>query len=140
MKDIYDESINQIEVIKCGTVELEWGLNKYDYYIVSIRGNHPCAYIALEQDDVLYGRDIEDELPLVVHGGITYCQKGVQFNGVEDNRWIIGWDYAHAGDFTRMLLESDNWGDETGKKYSIGEIMKDIFEMAKFLNEVNSIM
>lgn len=135
--DFYDKNINTIKVLKKGAFKGLKGPKSYDYYIVSMRGQHPCAYVAVEEDDALYGVDLEGELYDAVHGGITYCQKGAKFDSIEDDRWIFGWDYAHAGDFTRMTLDSDNWGDYLGKKYSIYEIMKDIREMCKVLNAVN---
>lgn len=48
------------------------------------------------------------------HGGITWAEKFYPFesgDSFSEDRWIVGWDYNHAGDlesfFTRNKIESD---------------------------------
>lgn len=69
-----------------------------DFYVVSY-GTHPCAYINAAKT-VLAGKDTDelDDTGIDCHGGFTFANKAL---GVSDGEgWYIGWDYAHAGDFT----------------------------------------
>lgn len=67
----------------------------YEYYIINF-GTHPCCYILLDKNNKYYGKDYDD-IPLDVHGGLTFSSFENQFidNG---DKYIIGWDYAHFGD------------------------------------------
>ena len=66
----------------------------YEYYVVSY-GTHPCCYIALNKSNRYYNKGYDD-IPLDVHGGLTYSDFNNFLSDKQD--WIIGWDYAHVGD------------------------------------------
>lgn len=66
----------------------------YKWEIKVCRGNHPCAYVTIPDEHFIvqvrdYYYDVERECKIDVHGGLTYMRNNT-----------IGWDYAHAGDFT----------------------------------------
>ena len=90
----------------------------FKFYVYSIRFNYPTCYIVIPKNHKLYGI-CYDDFPNTLyqpHGGFT-------FSGFHHDRktktWEIGWDYAHAGDYTTFL-------DEPGhKKWTIGEIVDD---------------
>lgn len=69
-----------------------------DFYVVS-RGTHPCAYINAAETD-LVGKDTDelDDTGIDCHGGFTFANNALSVSDGEG--WYIGWDYAHAGDFT----------------------------------------
>jgi hypothetical protein len=39
-----------------------------------------------------------DNIPVHVHGGLTFCEK-------DGDNWVIGFDCAHSGDLSPHLLE-----------------------------------
>ena len=142
MDKIYNDNFSISEVIYSGEIE---GTN-YEWYIKSIEGSHPCAYISVDKDCKYYKKDLEYELEDIVHGGITYCNPYLE--GVcerKDEKWVFGWDYAHTGDYTRDSFpmgdfmsftgKDEDWGNQGGKKWSKEEILKDIYRLAKWLNE-----
>ena len=94
--------------------------------ITSVKGTHPCAYI----EDKLEGRYEElYEIPLYVHGGVTfrdYCH----FNPEEANVKYIGWDYAHLGDYLdyHYMPEKIRLKFKDDKKWTYDEIKEEIFK------------
>ena len=103
----------------------------YEYVVLSL-GSHPCAYIILDADNKLYGKHydiINSEYDIDCHGGLTYSEDKLTFliesdDGlVEDSindKWVIGWDYGHYGDYVGYLIVED-----TGKKWSTMEIIEE---------------
>ena len=80
---------------------------------------HPCAYLKIKWDEnsVYY---LDDE---PCHWWITFS-KYIKEDGWRWDKWYwIWWDYAHAGDYMRIL-----WHEED-KKRTTKEILKDIEEM-----------
>lgn len=68
----------------------------FNYFIISY-GTHPCAYVEIPINHPYYGKgydEITDQS--YVHGGFTYSANGLL---LLDNTWILGWDYAHCGDY-----------------------------------------
>ena len=100
--------------------------NGYDYYIISY-GTHPCAYIIIPVENPLYGRDY-NSIDIDVHGGLTF---GGHHNLLED-RWCIGWDYAHAGDCV-SYSELDKYND---KRWTTEEILEDVHSVIDQLNKL----
>lgn len=101
----------------------------YEYYITSM-GSHPCAYIIIEPDDILFGKS-EEELNIPVHGGITYTATFLS-DWVTD-KWVIGWDYWHYGDYdgiTGPLLENM---DVKYKKWTTLEIKNEVIEAIDYI-------
>ena len=102
----------------------------YEYIILNLH-THPCAYICLTQDNPFYKKDYDD-IPIDTHGGLTFADDHIY--GVEEysekykcivkttlhRDWIIGWDYAHYGDYYDSRL-----GD-CGRKYSTEDILGDV--------------
>lgn len=138
MNDIYNKNIKGNKLVEYGRI------NTYEYYIISIDGGHPCAYVTIDKKHPLYETDMVDSPDTldIVHGGITYCEYSLNdYIKEEDEKWVFGWDYAHAGDYTANTLHpignflggAQDWGNRSGKKYSKEEIRKDIKEFTKFL-------
>lgn len=116
----------------------------YEYAIISL-GHHPCAYVLVGKGDKLYQKDIEDEWSDVVHGGITYCEDNLDMVCEKEcEKWVLGWDYAHAGDYTTMnfifptFVDQDDWGQKNGKKWTIEEILNDVHSMIQQLKKCNN--
>lgn len=87
----------------------------YKWEISVNRGNHPCAYVTIPYEHFIVESqvrdyyDVERECGMHVHGGLTYMRGNT-----------IGWDYAHAGDFTYYAPSPND------HKWTHEEIMKDV--------------
>lgn len=86
---VYSEHQKQHERIASGNY------NGFDYYVLSL-GTHPCAYIDVS-DTSLNGVDFLD-IGIDCHGGMSYSRNYLAT--VDKKGWFIGWDYAHADDFS----------------------------------------
>lgn len=96
----------------------------YQWLIVSYY-THPCAYIITKMNDGYYKQQYWT-LNLDVHGGLTYSDYGLH-TIVEKDKWVIGWDYGHYGDYKPY--------NETGKKWTTIEISFDIIRAIDIMTE-----
>ena len=127
MEMVYEERKNRLPIV------LSRGIYKgYEYVILSLY-SHPTAYILLDENHKWYGKDYFD-IPLEVHGGLTYGEKDLGgFLEYSDkykcenltvirNKWVIGWDYAHYGDYyySRFMSETND------KKWTTEEILQEV--------------
>lgn len=98
----------------------------YKWEIRVNRGNHPCAYVTIPDEHFIVESqmrdyyDVERECGIEVHGGLTYM------HGNE-----IGWDYAHAGDFTYYAPSPND------HKYTKEEIMEDVERAIESLEQAD---
>lgn len=82
---------------------LEQGKYKgYEYYIVNI-GTHPCCYVEIPVEREVFRHRKIGTFHIPCHGGITYSGHLEQL-GIETSKLFIGWDYAHAFDYTGLLM------------------------------------
>ena len=65
------------------------------FYVLNL-GTHPCAYVDVTDTD-LNGKDYES-IDIECHCGLTYSRE--YLHTVDKKGWFIGWDYAHADDFS----------------------------------------
>ena len=118
------------------------GLYKGFRYAVVSYGHHPCCYVALESSHPYYGVQYED-IFLFCHGGLTYSHFGL--GGFESTcvifnypYWVIGWDYAHCGDFIKLPQVSAR-SKEFGRKWSTEELIidcKNVIEQLDFMSKI----
>ena len=103
-------------------------------YLILSLNTHPTAYIIIDKNTQLYNKDydeIHELIDIEVHGGLTFADN-VLHNIIEYSEkykcdtlqkyeydWIIGWDYAHFGDYTTFCPQ--------GKKYTTQEIQYDVY-------------
>lgn len=128
-----DETIKLIE---------EGQIGHYKYIITSLGGSHPCAYIVLDKYDSKYKKVGIGDYD-IIHGGITYCDDYLtDLIDEDEEKWVIGWDYAHEGDYVSkqlpysILISSiSDWGNPQGKKYTKQEIKQDIKKLIKELQK-----
>lgn len=102
----------------------DWYMD-YEYYILNL-GTHPTAYVVLEKEDKLFNKPYMDLDWIECHGGLTYsetylieeynCNKK-HFYFVKD-KWVLGWDYNHAGDYSGYV-----WNDSHSKKWTTEEMV-----------------
>ena len=91
----------------------------YEFYILNL-GSHPTAYVGVDKDHSLYGKRYED-LDILVHGGLSYSN---YLSNVTKNKdkWYLGWDYAHYGDYCDFGLS----GCLDEKKWTTQEIYEEV--------------
>ena len=98
----------------------------YEYVVISL-GTHPCCYFRIPSGDKYskYKDCDYDDIPLDVHGGITF--KSDRLNTAEGflyGCWI-GWDYAHLGDYIEYTEELKKFNERDGKKWTTEELIRD---------------
>ena len=114
----------------------------YKYLILSLH-THPCCYIFIDKDNELCGKtydEIHEMIPLDAHGGLTFSEPTL-YRVLEYSDkykcdtlqsitydWIIGWDYAHYGDFYY-----DGYSF-TGKRYTTQELQAEVKDVIEQLN------
>ena len=112
----------------------------YEYLVISL-GRHPCGYVCLTENNKNFGK-FYDDIHIDCHGGLTFSENKISFLEYSDkykcmvrtsikDKWIIGWDYAHYGDYTTF----DTF-DQSGKRYTTQEITSEcLYVIAQLLIE-----
>ncbi len=106
----------------------------YEWFILSMH-THPCAYIVLDKNNPFYGMDYEVLNNIMsCHGGFTYSENHLgttqKFVKEDEEKWVIGWDYAHADDYHGCLSHLEPLSDEEspyGYKWTTQEIYDEIW-------------
>ena len=99
----------------------------YEYYIITL-GTHPCCYVLLPLGHNYHGEHYDD-IPIECHFGLTYSEPTLlRDNIITGGELVIGWDYAHIGDYSIFhlsLLESANeW-----HKWTLDELRCEVYEV-----------
>lgn len=104
----------------------------------------PDAYVEVKEDDWLYQLDCKDGCCKYdafegwVHGGATYY--GRCYWDDNDNRFYLGWDYGHCGDYESFSGELfPDIDGRHGKKWLISEVLMDIAGAVHDLDWMNRI-
>jgi len=105
-------------------------------------GTHPCAYVGVRLDSLLANLDI-DEMPLRVHGGVTYSGCGFDIPAFTKGRYWYGWDYAHSSDYMGGMSSKSRlkkWSTEEIILHCIDAIeqLQSFEEIAKYYSERRS--
>lgn len=139
MKEMaYKNKMGYAELLATGEYE------NYEYIVLSL-GTHPCAYVILDENDKLFGKDYDDiyeEYDVDCHGGLTYSKDYLSFLKFSEkykcdvksaihNKWVIGWDYAHYGDYAGF------YGISEGKKWTTREIVDECKDVIRQLVKIN---
>ena len=107
--------------------------NGYNFFVISY-GTHPCCYVELPKRHKLYGLeywDIEDNYQIDVYGGFTYSDDHLL---LRDNTWIIGWDYAHFGDYYCTAYRTDV---SKAYRWTTKEMINECINVIKQLEKIN---
>lgn len=108
----------------------------YGFYIVSY-GVYPCAYIEIPKGHRWFGREYYEKDILhgiAWHRVLTYSGNLGHVIG-ENDKWFIGWDYGHAGDYVSPYELSQTLS-ETEKKWTTEEIFE---EVKKVIGQLKSL-
>ena len=115
-KMIYSEE-SKLELIGQGTYK------GFKYYVINL-GTHPTAYVGIAKGRKYWGYDYHD-IPINVHGDLTYSDDRLFGGRVEVKQWIIGWDYAHWGDYLGWYMSHPELMGVNDKKWTTEEIIED---------------
>lgn len=102
------------------TLVKKWRYRGYTCFIVYFMG-HFCAYVVIPRKSIFYKNTNWEEAPiskLEVHGGVTFTDKHPMVN----NRWCVGWDYAHFDDYVCLPGELLPFEPLGGKVWTDGEV------------------
>lgn len=102
--------------------------------------SHPCCYIQIPKKHILYGRDYDD-CSINIHYGITYSAKKFPYEtSFEGEGWVLGWDYAHAGDYyPRIIYYGSNYDENDYTKWTTEMLLTEVQEVAIQLKEMENI-
>ena len=112
---------------------VEHSFYKGKEYAIYTFCSHPCAYVLLNKKDPDFSK-FYDDIDLSCHGGLTYSDFEYKDKiGWYSEGWVIGWDYAHIGDYRHWNKEkgyfSDLFRGEKNmiiKKHTVTSIRKDV--------------
>jgi hypothetical protein len=93
---------------------------------------HLCGYVGLPKKHKYYNKGYDD-IPVEVHGGLTFSEDTLQ-RQPEKNLWWIGFDCAHSGDVAHFYFNPPTIReDETYKdmKYVETEIKSLVDQLTK---------
>ena len=133
MKEMEYKKIRNRIVLHKGTYK------EFDFFILSI-GTHPTAYVKIPEEHKYYKKGYDD-IPIECHGGLTFSSHRLSYDDFRFNpivlqdSWWIGWDYAHAGDYTGYD-EMFNRGLYKNKKWTTKEIYKEVKKVISQLRKM----
>lgn len=111
----------------------------YQFYIMNL-GTHPTAYVEIPITNKLFGKSYNQiydiGINIDVHGGLTYSRDHLL--GGENNKWFIGWDYAHAGDYAGYIEKYPELSRLSiyDKKWTTEEIFEDVVNVIEQLKNI----
>lgn len=112
----------------------------FKFFIKDINGKHPTAYVCVPKGHPLYRCEQDYNNPIYdcldVWGGVTYADDVLLGAEIPKDSWVIGWDYAHAGDFCGSYLDrSDEWYEGL-RKHTTDEIINECERVCNKLKEM----
>lgn len=110
------------------------------FYVCSINGIHPTAYLRIPKGMPLYGITYAEADDLIkVHCGFTYSSGNLYGVENDDESWFLGWDYGHCGDFAGYYLRDNRFPNY--HKWTTEEIASECAaackEVAKYWEALN---
>lgn len=105
-------------------------LHKGEYkgfkFVIVSYGTHPCSYVFLPKGHRYYGESYEN-IDINCHCGLTFSDNDLVFNPLLNEDWVIGWDYAHWGDYMGYYI------NENDKKWTTEELFEEVKQVIEQL-------
>jgi hypothetical protein len=118
----YPDDLVDILPIERGTILRDWFED--GVRVVVLRANFSMnVYMGVPLGHPLVGHSYDD-LPINCHGGLTFAAEGD--SELPEGYYWYGYDYCHLGDY--MWSPVDSGPLTLGKKWSLGEIVKESWE------------
>lgn len=113
----------------------------YQYFILNL-GTHPTAYVVLEKEHPLFGKDWQDLEYIRCHYGLNYSNSYLLEEKHQDkmndylvsDKWVLGWSYDHFGDWAGHFTYNENV-EYNNKKWTTLEIYDNVIEVIEQLKE-----
>ena len=122
MKPMLYKSSCEKELLDRGTYR------EHEYFVISL-GTHPCAYVKLNNENAEMAKGVN------CHGCVTYYDKFLDIGDTIIKGNIIGWDYAHYGDYMGFYDDMVIYDDPV-KKYTTEEIVSECHRVIDDLIEM----
>ena len=102
-----------------GPNQLEWITDSnYRCLITLTSTGHYCGYVCFPDDHPFAKCKDELEIPVSVHGGVTWYKATTPDGRQYKNKWWIGFDCAHSGDLTGFQFpNSAAWTDAVWRSF-----------------------
>lgn len=130
---VNDEKLYSASNIR--TIIKEGVYKRRKWFICSV-GTHPCVYVRITKKETALKWE---EMPIDVHGGITYQQKKPKLSNSYKNQHIdvnplIGWDYRHGNDFYYKPDKLDNISNS--RVWTIKELENEVLSVIDQMEEL----
>ena len=124
----FDEELYRYEKLERTKILLEGYWRGRRFFVGKNRFCEPVAYVEMLKTDAYYGCD----------GGYDYSGKPYWLPKEEqEESWYIGFDHGHAGDYDPY--NAVNYGDDTGYKWPLTEMLMEISELICEIERDNEI-
>ena len=105
-------------------IEKDWTTKVgYRAVVIITPMGHRCGYVGVPVGNQHHGKKYDD-VPVNVHGGLTYSTGKSDYPVPSDDLWWLGYDCLHVGDAPDPELRSDKYK----KMYASGMLSETIFE------------
>jgi hypothetical protein len=115
-----EEYENDCEKYPLEKAEYDFGF--FTGFIQRHKLGHNCGYLRLPVSHLFY-KKAHDDIPVRVHGGLTFSQLD------ENDNWVIGFDTAHDGDLVPLLPSSE----EDDHYWTHQEVFEELMKLYKQL-------
>lgn len=141
-KLMIEKNFKQMEYTSKEKIEIlaEGEYKGYQFYVLNF-GAYPTAYVEIPKTSKLFNKHYLEyssmDIDIEVHGGITFSADHLQ--NIRKDTWIIGWDYAHGGDylgFLDILPDDLKLSEGMEKKWTTEEILENVFNVIEQVIEV----
>ena len=105
-----------------------------EFHCIALRHptlKHFCGYLILPEDHNYYGKDY-DNIPIDVHGGLTYAGK----NSLLNEEWCIGFDCGHFNDYSPGIANLIGMTELMSKDPEVTMVYRNITFMRKELKSL----
>jgi hypothetical protein len=104
---------------------------------VILRGPfHLCAYLGIPKSHPMAGHEY-DNVPIPVHGGLTFAGTMPALDTIQPGLWWYGWDYGHCDDYSIWSTPIPNY-HQSGTKWTPAMVEQELwspcYDLSKLMN------
>lgn len=123
--------------MKRAVVEKDFEYKGYKCSVILQIMGHRCGYVMLPADSKYCGMEFP-EIPIDVHGGLTYSRN--YLFGHEGKDFWIGWDYAHCEDGKDYEALFENFKDDEESMKQIMAMREIDFEISGYIYSLDDVI
>jgi hypothetical protein len=118
---VINKTFEQCAKDAAGTIYADW--EDGEFRCLVMRGpSSLCGYVGVKPGHVIFGKEYDD-IPVDVHGGLTFSRLGDKDDNWPKGYYWIGWDYGHSGDKSFYYLEYPNLTDRLDHAWTPDEVV-----------------